>query len=64
MARKKGTSEEVEKKENKFGKKQILSSKRFEDRRDAVGAILEDDKTYSIDEVEKLYEEFMKGEVK
>jgi hypothetical protein len=64
MARKKGTSEEVEKKANKFGKKQILSSKRFEDRRDAVGSILEDDKTYSIDEVEKLYEEFMKGEVK
>lgn len=64
MARKKDASEEIKKKENKFGKKQILSSKIFEDRRDAVGAILEDDKTYSIDEVEKLYEEFMKGEVK
>lgn len=66
MARKKSTPEEVteEKKENKFSKKQILSSKRFKERQDAVGAILDDDKKYSIEEVEQMYEKFMKEEVK
>jgi len=65
MANKKSIDNEiVEVKEvNKFSKKQILSSKRFKDRIDAVGAILEDDKVYSIEEVENLYKEFMEGEV-
>lgn len=63
VAKKKSTDNEIIKEENKFSKKQLLSSKRFRDRRDAVGAILEDDKVYPIDEVEKLYKEFMEGEV-
>lgn len=65
MAKNKSIDNEiVEVKEvNRFSKKQILSSKSFKDRRDAVGAILEDDKVYSIEEVENLYKEFMEGEV-
>ena len=63
VSKKKSTDNEIIKEENKFSKKQLLSSKRFRDRRDAVGAILEYDKVYSIDEVEKLYKEFMEGEV-
>lgn len=50
--------------EIKFSKKQIIGSNRFRDKKDAIGAILEDDKEYTIHEVEKLYDNFMKGEVK
>lgn len=50
--------------ENKFSKKQIIESSRFKEKKDAIGAILEDDKYYTIQEVERLYNDFMKGEVK
>ena len=50
--------------EIKFTKKQIIESNRFRDKKDAIGAILENDKEYTIQEVEKLYYNFMKGEVK
>jgi len=43
---------------------QILTSKRYAERRDALGAILDARKTYTLPEVEKLLDEFMKGKVK
>lgn len=70
MTKQKDTQEEVierdivKKDVVKFSKEQILASNRFKERRDAIGAILKDDKEYSIDEVERMYKKFMKEEVK
>ena len=48
---------------DRYTKEQILSSKRFADRKDIVGVVLKDSIKYSIDEVEQHIEDFMKGEV-
>lgn len=48
---------------DRYTKDQILSSKRFADRKDIVGVVLKDSVKYSIDEVEQHINEFMKGEV-
>lgn len=48
---------------DRYTKEQILSSKRFADRKDIVGVVLKDSVKYSIDEVEKRIEDFMKGKV-
>ena len=48
----------------RFTKKQLLGSKRFEERKDALGAILSDTETYTVDEAQKLLDDFMKGQVK
>ena len=48
---------------DRYTKEQILSSKRFADRKDIVGVVLKDSVKYSIDEVEKHIEDFMKGRV-
>ncbi len=45
-------------------KEQILCSKKYENRRDALGAILVDGESYTIEEVDSLLEQFMKGKVK
>ncbi len=47
----------------KYTKEQILASKRFRFKKDAVDALLEDDKSYTIEEVESKIEEFYKKEV-
>lgn len=47
-----------------FSKAAILAAKSNEYRRDALGAILEDNKEYSAAEVDDLYNNFMKGQVK
>ena len=47
-----------------FTKEQILASKKYSSRRDVLGAILVDDKTYTIEQVDSLLEKFMKGKVK
>lgn len=46
-----------------FTKEQILSSKRYRDKRDAINVILDEKKSYSLAEVDKLFEKFMKDEV-
>ena len=46
-----------------FTKEQILSSKKYSNRRDVLGAILTD-KTYTLEQVDSLLEKFMKGKVK
>lgn len=48
---------------DRYTKDQILSSKRFADRKDIVGVVLKDSVKYSIDEVEQHINEFMKGKV-
>lgn len=48
---------------DRYAKDQILSSKRFADRKDIVGVVLKDSVKYSIDEVEQHINEFMKGKV-
>ena len=47
----------------KFSKAQLLSAKRFEDRKDALGAVLKDTETYTVEEAQKLLDDFMKGQV-
>lgn len=49
----------------KYSKKQILSSKKFSlIEKDVLKALIEDDKQYSIDEVEKMLKDFLKKGVK
>ena len=47
-----------------FSKKQLLDSKRFEGRRDLLGALLEDGKDYSVETAELIIEKYLKGKVK
>lgn len=54
----------AEKKPVRFPKKQILTFKRYFDRTDLVTAILDDQQEYSVDEVDKLIDNFMKGKVR
>jgi len=49
---------------DKHAKEILLRSKRFEPYCDLLTAILEDGKKYTIKEVEKKIESFMKGKVK
>jgi hypothetical protein len=48
----------------KFTKDKILSANRYSNRKDILGALLEDGKEYSFDQVDALMDEFMKGKVK
>lgn len=52
------------KEELKFDKKQIVTSEKYKLRVDVLNAILEEDKLYSIKEIDKMIENFMKSEVK
>lgn len=47
-----------------YTKQQILVSKRFAKRRDLVGALLNDDEQYTIDQVDAAIVKFLKGKVK
>ena len=47
-----------------FSKEQILASARFANRRDLVDALLDEDKSYTIETVDNLVEKYMKGQVK
>ena len=47
----------------KFSKAQLLDAKRFEDRKDALGAVLKDTETYTVEEAQKFLDDFMKGQV-
>ena len=60
---KKKAADEVGKGEA-FTLNQLLEAERFSSRKDLLKAILSDKKKYSISEVEKKIEEFMKGKVK
>lgn len=50
------------KKESEFTKRQLLTSKKYQHQTDLLNAILED-RSYTIDEVDKLINDFMKKKV-
>ena len=47
-----------------FTKEQLLCSERYSNRRDLVDALLEGNKSYTIETVDKLIDDFKKGKVK
>ena len=47
-----------------FTKAQLVASQRYVHRRDLIGALLEDGKTYTLNEVDALIEKFVKGKVR
>lgn len=49
--------------ENKFSKEQLSTSKRFQERRDILEALLDDGKLYTVKAVEEKIENYMKGKV-
>ena len=55
-------SKEV-KKENSFSKEEILKSRRLMTRRDALSFLLKEDQTYTMNGVEKILNDYMKGKV-
>ena len=46
-----------------FSKEQILSAAKFANRRDLLSVVLEDGKTYTVEDVQKQIDKFMKGKV-
>ena len=48
----------------KFSKERLLQAKKFKGDSDLLNALLKDDKTYSIVEVEELIQKYKKQEVK
>lgn len=55
---------EVVIKEQEYTKQQILASARYKGRKDLVTALLDDNRTYTIAEVDQKISQFMKGQVK
>ncbi len=49
--------------ESRFTKSQLVSSKRFHTESDLLNALLQEDKTYTMNEVEKKITDFKKGKV-
>ena len=45
-----------------FTKHQVLSAKKYAERRDLLMVLMTDDKVYTLAEVDRLIEEFMKKE--
>lgn len=46
-----------------YTKEQLAASKKYANRRDLIGALLESGKTYTRAETDALIEQFMKGKV-
>lgn len=46
-----------------FQKESILASAKYANRRDALSVLLEDNKDYTLEEVDTILENFMKGKV-
>lgn len=59
MATKKKTSEDI----SKFSKEQFLMAKKYINYKDIISTILDDDKMYSFDEVDRILKEFLESEV-
>lgn len=55
---------EVKTTESKYSKEQLLKSKKYGNRKDLLGVLLDDKKEYSFTEVDEEIEKFMKGGVK
>lgn len=50
--------------ETKFVKIQIISSDKYKNRADLLNVLLEDDKEYTLSEIEKKLEDFLSREVR
>lgn len=48
----------------KYSKEQLVRSQRYANRRDLLGALLKDGKSYTFDEADDLLNKYMKGKVK
>lgn len=46
-----------------YTKEQLLASTKYANRRDLISALLENGKTYTLDKVDGLIKDFMKGKV-
>ena len=46
-----------------FTKAQILDSKKYANRRDALSVVLNDNENYTLEDVDALLDNFMKGKV-
>ena len=64
MAVKKKAVASEERKEELFTLSQLTAAEKFSDRKDVLKAVLSDRKEYSISEVLKRIDNFMKGKVK
>lgn len=49
--------------ENTYTKDQIILSEKYAKRRDLVNALLDDDKEYTLEEVDTMMDKFLKGRV-
>lgn len=58
------TKEKNETTAAKFSKDQVLTAKKYAERRDLLAVLLADDKQYTLAEVDKVIDEFMQKEVK
>lgn len=47
-----------------YTKEQLIRSRRYMNRRDLLGALLKDEKRYTLGEVDTAIENYMKGKVK
>ncbi|MCJ7834563.1 hypothetical protein MUB23_04030 [Cuneatibacter sp. NSJ-177] len=47
-----------------YEKSQILTSSRYQDRRDLLGAMLEDTGRYTLKQIDTAIDKYMKGKVK
>ena len=63
MATKK-TEKKIEESVAVFTKKQILTSNKYENKRDVCNAVIPEDFSGTLAEVDSLIEKFMKGQVK
>ncbi len=54
---------ETKKEDVKFTKEQILKSKKFKNRVDLIRVILQDNESYTLEEVQKEIDKFMKRRV-
>lgn len=46
-----------------YTKESIIGSEKYKNRADILNVLLEDDKTYNLDTVDKMIDKFMKGKV-
>lgn len=54
---------EIKKEDVKFTRDQIVKSKKFKNRVDLIKVILQDNKSYTLEEVQKEIDKFMKRRV-
>jgi hypothetical protein len=64
MAAKKTAASNPEKIEDKFSKEQLLAAEHFQDRKDIVNSLLSPDEQYTVEAVDKMIDDYMKGQVK